>query len=122
MGPPPRLLTRGIPQPFHYTPYMPRQRRPIGGHPAKQFKCDYPGCDKSYYQQTNLTSHQVYKHGRERRSRPKHGDLMMPGLHDVESGGIESASFLVPQTGDIIEQDQDVASSLETEESQDEPT
>ena len=35
----------------------------------KDYKCNYPGCDKAYYSQANLIHHQVYKHGRERKSR-----------------------------------------------------
>lgn len=48
-------------------PYR-RSRRPTVAS-NKHFKCDYPDCDKAYYQRDNLITHQVHKHGRLRQRR-----------------------------------------------------
>lgn len=62
MAPPMRLT-----HPGGWVPMM-RIRRPATAN-DKQFKCDYPGCEKSYYQLSSLIDHQVFKHGRKRRHR-----------------------------------------------------
>ncbi|ELU06975.1 hypothetical protein CAPTEDRAFT_203544 [Capitella teleta] len=62
------------------------RRRPGVSSSDKDFKCEYPGCDKSFFSRNNLLAHQTLKHGR----RPIHRRRRGSSLHEplqVGSGG-----------------------------------
>lgn len=57
--------------------------------PNKPFKCQYPNCDKSFFQSSHLLHHQTLKHGRipkgrrERRPIPEAPRPILPGHHPI---------------------------------------
>ena len=57
----------------------------------KPYRCQYPGCNKSYFHQPNLINHQVSAHGRPRKHKqtaPSSPDLLAP----VPSRTLEGAA------------------------------
>jgi len=52
-----------------YSKYLPglqlrSSRRPCSDIDSKSHQCDYPGCDKKFYERRTLLRHQTKKHGR----------------------------------------------------------
>jgi len=57
----------------------------------KPHRCDYPGCDKSFFERQSLLRHQTFKHGRAARRRCRFLQLPQePGLQQVPSDSSES--------------------------------
>ena len=62
-------------------------RRPVDSA-EKQYRCEYTGCGKSYYERKNLLQHQYLKHGRARVPRQWWTALIVLECKELSSSGV----------------------------------